>query len=245
MLGPETTQLPTLEVVWLHDATAYAFVRALDGTCGEGGLLAGAAAELELEAAGAAAFQARKIGVDDLIELADKPPGELALGDSARCAFALVTLARRTVSEGLVHPQLTRGGNSWFAFWGATLDDSLQTELNEIAAALPPVAAEFFLGDRTAAANGLYPHLGRQDRARSAPRRGCAARQPDAARPLAGARVRSFPASPRPTRSCPRPTATATLAVPTVPATVTPRPTATSVAVPVVSRTPVGTATSR
>jgi hypothetical protein len=158
MLSEETTQLPALEVVWLHDATVYAFVRSPDGTCGEGGLLVGESAELELEAV-PAPFRTRRFGITELIELADGPPGELALGDSARGAFALVTLARRTVSEGLVNPQLTRGGPSWFAFWGATLDDSLQTELNEIAAALPPVCAEFFLGDRTAAANGLYPHL--------------------------------------------------------------------------------------
>jgi hypothetical protein len=158
MSSDDPTQLPALEVVWLHDATLYAFVRRPDGTCGDGGLRLGAAAEIELEAAGGQ-VAVRRIGVDDLVELADGPPGDLALGDSARAAFALVSLARRTVSEGLVHPQLTRGGNSWFAFWGATLDDSLQTELNEIAAALPPVAAEFFLGDRTAAANGLYPHL--------------------------------------------------------------------------------------
>ena len=123
MLSEEPTQLPALEVVWLHDATVYAFVRSPDGTCGEGGLLVGESAELELEAA-PAPFRSRRFGITELIELADGPPGELALDDSARGAFALVTLARRTVSEGLVHPQLTRGGPSWFAFWGATLDDS-------------------------------------------------------------------------------------------------------------------------
>jgi superfamily II DNA or RNA helicase len=158
MLEPEAPRASSLELVWQHDATAYAFVRALDGTCGPGGLQVGETAQLELEAAGAA-FQGRRIGIRELIYLADAPPGDLALGDSARCAFALVTLARRTVSEGMVHPQLSRGGNSWFAFWGATLDDSLQTELNGIAHALPAVCAEFFLGDKTAAANGLYPHL--------------------------------------------------------------------------------------
>ena len=158
MLEPETPQSPSFELVWQHDATAWAFVRAADGTCGEGGLQVGAPAQLELEAAGAT-FTARRIGIPELVELADAPPGDLAFGDSARCAFALVTLARRTVSEGMVHPQLSRGGSSWFAFWGATLDDSLQTELNGIAHALPAVCAEFFLGDKTAAANGLYPLL--------------------------------------------------------------------------------------
>ena len=148
----------TFELVWQHDATAWAFVRAADGTCGEGGLQVGEAAQLELEAAGAA-FTARRIGIPEVIDLAAMPPGDLALGDSARCAFALVTLAGRTVSEGMVHPQLARGGSSWFAFWGATLDDSLQTELTGVAHALPAVCAEFFLGDKVAAANGLYPQL--------------------------------------------------------------------------------------
>jgi hypothetical protein len=159
MLREETTKLPILEIVWLHDATANAFVRTPDGGCGEGGLLMGVPAQLELEAVPEGAFPARLIGIADLVELADAPPGDLAPGDSARAAFALVTLARRTVSEGLVHPQLTRGGSSWFAFWGPTLDESLQTELHAIAAALPPVCAEFFLGDQRTAASSLYSHL--------------------------------------------------------------------------------------
>jgi hypothetical protein len=159
MLREETTELPILEVVWLHDATAHAFVRTPDGLCGEGGLLAGVPAQVELEAVAGGAFPARLIGIAELVELADGPPDDLALGDSARAAFALVTLARRTVSEGLVHPQLTRGGPSWFAFWGPTLDESLQTELHAIAAALPPVCTEFFLGDPRTAASSLYSHL--------------------------------------------------------------------------------------
>jgi hypothetical protein len=158
MLEPDTIRLPSLELVWQHDGTAWAFVRGADGACGDGGLLLGMRAELELDAAGAA-FPARRIGIPELVELAGGPPGDLKLGDSARCVLALVTLARRTVSEGLVHPQLARGGSSWFAFWGATLDESLQTELNGIATALPAVCAEFFLGDKAAAANGLYPQL--------------------------------------------------------------------------------------
>ena len=91
-LAIEPPDSATFELVWQHDATAWAFVRAADGTCGEGGLQVGEAAQLELEAAGAA-FTARRIGIPELIDLAAMPPGDLALGDSARCAFALVTLA--------------------------------------------------------------------------------------------------------------------------------------------------------
>jgi hypothetical protein len=148
----------SFELVWQHDATAWAFARAADGVCSDGGLQAGEAAQLELEAA-EVVFAARRIGIPELIALADSPPGHLALGDSVRCVAALVALARRTVWEGMVHPQLARGGSSWFAFWGATLDESLQSELSTIVAALPAVCAEFFIGDRTAAANGLYAQL--------------------------------------------------------------------------------------
>ena len=58
-----------------------------------------------------------------------------------------------------MHPQLTRGGGSWYAFWGATLDDDIQRELAEIAAALPLVGAEGFHGDRRRPSHDLYPHL--------------------------------------------------------------------------------------
>ena len=59
----------------------------------------------------------------------------------------------------MVHPQLTRGGGSWYAFWGATLDDHIQRSLAEIAAALPLVGAEGFHEDREATVADLYPQL--------------------------------------------------------------------------------------
>ena len=49
-----------------------------------------------------------------------------------------------------MHPQLTKGGTSWYAFWGATLDDGLQGELDAIVAAAPPAAGEL---------DELYPQL--------------------------------------------------------------------------------------
>src|SRR5690348_15378778 len=66
---------------------------------------------------------ARELSLAELIELADDPPAEV--GDSARGLFALVALARRSVREGMVHPQLSRGGDEWYAFWGATLDEEI------------------------------------------------------------------------------------------------------------------------
>ena len=58
-----------------------------------------------------------------------------------------------------MHPQLTRGGGSWYAFWGATLDDHIQRQLAEISSALPLVGAEGFHDDREATIADLYPRL--------------------------------------------------------------------------------------
>ncbi|MGH3004263.1 MAG: DEAD/DEAH box helicase [Gaiellaceae bacterium] len=148
---------PTLEVVW-QNAGAYAFLRLPDGTLAPAPLSAGAAAEVELGAIDRL-IPARQLGVDELIELAAAARDGLALGDSARSVFAVVEVAHRAVSEGLVHPQLARGGSRWYAFWGATLDDSVQAALAGIAAALPPIGAGWFDGDPDAAVSDLYPHL--------------------------------------------------------------------------------------
>jgi non-specific serine/threonine protein kinase len=141
-----------LEVIW-RSAGAYAFAR--DGeTFTDGGLTVGEPANvivLEHE------VPARLLSVPELIALSDDPP--LELGDSARVLFALVDLARRSVSEGMVHPQLTRGGDAWYAFWGATLDEHIQSSLAEIAAALPFVGTEGFHEDGEATVDNLYPQL--------------------------------------------------------------------------------------
>ena len=104
-------------------------------------------------------FPARRLDVQQLIRLADAPPAEPPPGGSARAIFALVELAQRSVAEGLVHPDLDHGGGWWHAFWGATLDQSVQATLTEIAAALPAVSADAFDGDRDATVHDLYPVL--------------------------------------------------------------------------------------
>ena len=143
----------SLEVIW-RSAGAYAFAR--DGeSFSDGGVRAGEPATvhvLEHE------IDARLLSVPELLEFAASPP-ELELGDSARVLFALVEVAHRSVAEGMVHPQLTRGGGSWYAFWGATLDDHIQRSLAEIASALPLVGAEGFHDDREATVADLYPQL--------------------------------------------------------------------------------------
>ena len=144
----------SLEVIW-RAGSAYAFVRDGD-TFTDGGMQVGEPGGinvLDFE------IDARRLSVPELIEFASDPPQEVELGDSARVLFALVELAQRSVSEGMVHPQLTRGGGAWYAFWGSTLADHVQARLDEIALALPLVAAEGFHGDRDATVGDLYPQL--------------------------------------------------------------------------------------
>ena len=127
----------TLEIVWTDDASAELVLR-------------------DPEA------DSRVVEVPELLRLAGAPPPPLdgvRLGDSARAIFAVCELARRSVTEGLVHPYLDEGGGAWHAFWGATLDESVQARLTAIAAALPPAAAREFGGDRDAVVHDLYPVL--------------------------------------------------------------------------------------
>ena len=124
-----------LELVWQQDATASLFTRDPDGTVSA----------------------AQDLDVRELIRLAETRPADA--GGSALTAFAVVELAQRSVVEGLVHPYLEHAGGSWHAFWGATLDESVQATLDEIAAALPEAAAAAFGGDRDATVRDLYPVL--------------------------------------------------------------------------------------
>jgi hypothetical protein len=145
----------TLEIVWQQDPTAYVFGRAADGTLSAEGLSVGTHASADLTLA--RDVDARRVGVRDLVALAADPPAGFEPGGSARAVFAIVELAHRSVAEGLVHPYLDHGDGGWHAFWGATLDSAVQASLAEIAAALPPIAADAFEGDRDAAARDLYP----------------------------------------------------------------------------------------
>ncbi len=156
LTAPSTAPaLPALELLWQDDATAYAIARGADDALSAGHLHLGMPAIADLGELGAA-VAARRVGVGELIALAADPPAGMELGGSARATFAVVELARRSVSEGLVHPQLDQNGGRWFAFWGATLDPSMQDSLRELAAALPPVCAHAFDGDRGETVRDLY-----------------------------------------------------------------------------------------
>ena len=205
---------PTLEIVWQQDATAILFVRDADGALSAGELTLGKPTVAKL-ALGGDSFPARRLDVPQLIRLADAPPAEPVAGGSARAIFALVELAQRSVAEGLVHPDLDHGGGWWHAFWGATLDQSVQATLTEIAAALPAVSADAFDGDRDAHGARPLSRARRPDReGPPARRRGAAcepdeAGSPDRARPLPRRAhapptlcCRATPATRRSTGSC-------------------------------------------
>jgi hypothetical protein len=132
----------TLELIWQH-GSPYAFARSDEGVLTDDGVSVGSRTEIHVAGSHAVA---RRLTIP---ELTDLEPHE-TLGTTARAVLALRDLARRTVADGLVHPQLTKGGTSWYAFWGATLDEGLQDELDAIVAAAPPAAGEL---------DELYPQL--------------------------------------------------------------------------------------
>jgi len=155
-LQEQESALPTLEIVWQQEPHAFVFLRDAEGGLTDGQLEAGvpAAANLTL----ARGVPARRVDVRELVALAADPPvDDIELGGSAQGVFALIALAHRSLAEGLVHPYLDHGDGDWHAFWGATLDSSVQAALADIAAALPPVAADAFDGDRDEMVHDLYP----------------------------------------------------------------------------------------
>jgi len=145
----------TLEVLWQQDVGATVLARGRDGSLSAGGLQVGIPAVSDLAELGQGAT-ARRVGLAELIDLAHEPPHGLELGGSARATIAVLELAQRSVTEGLLHPQLQHGGRTWLAYWGATIDGSVQEALEAIAAALPPVCADAFDGDADALVNDLY-----------------------------------------------------------------------------------------
>src|SRR4051794_24943527 len=100
-------------------------------------------------------YRGRFLTVHELLSF--EPDGEL--GDSARALLHVRELARRAVSEGLVFPQLAEVGGEWYAFWGAMLEEQVEQTLTAIAAASPPVIADYFHGDRLTTVHDVYPRL--------------------------------------------------------------------------------------
>ena len=151
--------LPTLEVLWQPDASAYVFTRSPEGELSAGHLHVGMPSVADLAHLGRA-VGASKISVGELVRLAATPlPAGVELGGTALATFAIVELAQDAVTEGLVHPQLEYDVRRWFAFWAATLDEPVERALTQIAASLPAVSADAFDGDREELVHDLYPYL--------------------------------------------------------------------------------------
>jgi non-specific serine/threonine protein kinase len=150
-----TTAGTTLELLWQQDTSAFALLREPDGTLSSGRLQVGMPAVVEVADAGHG-VSARRLELDDLIELASDPPAGIEQGGTARVVFAVLDVARRSVAEGLVHPHLQAADGRWHALWGATLDEHVRTELDEVAHAAPAVAAEAFGGDTHAFVHDLH-----------------------------------------------------------------------------------------
>ena len=132
-----------LEAIWHPEALVFAFSR--DGSY---------TGEDEIDVL-EETYKGTLLSVDDFV--AWEPEEELA--DSARALLHTRELARRAVSEGLVFPQLAEIGGEWFAFWGAMLEEKIEQTLTAIAAASPPVIADYFHGDRLTTVHDLYPRL--------------------------------------------------------------------------------------
>jgi non-specific serine/threonine protein kinase len=146
---------PTLEILWQEDASAYVLVREPDGTLTSRGLQAGMPAVADLVHAGHG-VGARRLELQELLELEAGAPLALEPGGTARVVFAVLDVARRSVAAGLVHPHLEAADGRWHALWGATLDEHVVDELQAIAHATPAAAADAFAGDTHAFVHDLY-----------------------------------------------------------------------------------------
>ena len=146
---------PTLEILWQEDASAYVLVREPDGTLTSRGLQAGMPAVADLVHAGHG-VGARRLELQELLELESGAPLALEPGGTARVVFAVLDVARRSVAAGLVHPHLEAADGRWHALWGATLDEHVVDELQAIAHATPTAAADAFEGDTRAFVHDLY-----------------------------------------------------------------------------------------
>ncbi len=145
----------TFELLWQQDATAFALVRAADGGLSAGDLDLGLPAVAELTLADRA-VGARLLELTELLFLSERPPTDPPPGTTAATVFAVLAAARRSVAAGLAHPHLEASDGRWHALWGATLDEHVRAELDELADAAPRAAADAFAGDTEALVHDLY-----------------------------------------------------------------------------------------
>ena len=107
----------TLEILWQQDVSATVFTRAPDGSLSAGSLLVGIPAVSDLADLGQGAT-GRRVGLSRAARIRSGSSRRPRAGGSARATFAILELAQRSVTEGLVHPQLQHGGRTWLALLG-------------------------------------------------------------------------------------------------------------------------------
>ena len=129
-----------------------ALLRDTSGSLSPAPLEPGAPTVAELDGVGQN-IDVRRLSLGELLDL---ETGPLELGGTARVVLAIVERARRSLAEGLVHPHLQAGDGSWHGLWGATIDESVRDELDEIADAAPGICATAFDGDIDAFVDDLY-----------------------------------------------------------------------------------------
>ena len=144
-----------LELLWQDDATAYALARHDDGELSADGLEIGSPVDADLSLA-PGPVPARLLELNDLLVLGDEPPSDIQLGPTAATVLAVVAAARRSVAAGLVHPHLQAADGRWHALWGATLDEHVRAELDDLADTAPRAAALAFGGDTETFVHDLY-----------------------------------------------------------------------------------------
>ena len=140
---------------WQDDASAYAFARMADGALSQAAFTSACPPWRTSPTQGTASARAGSSWTSCSRSRADPPPG-VEQGGTARVAFAVLDVARRSVAAGLVHPHLQAADGRWHALWGATLDDHVRAELDAIAHAAPAASAEAFDGDTQAFVDDLY-----------------------------------------------------------------------------------------
>jgi non-specific serine/threonine protein kinase len=145
----------TLEILWQDDAGACLLVREPDGALSAGALQLGLPAVVDVVHAGRTA-PGRRVELDELLSVADATAAGPEPGGTALAVLAVLGVAQRSVSAGLVHPHLEAADGRWHALWGATLDEHVRDELDAIAHAAPAAAADAFGGDTRAFVYDLY-----------------------------------------------------------------------------------------
>ena len=142
----------TFELLWQDDATALALLRDQDGTLVAPHLQAGVTEVVEIEGT-EDGTTVRRLSLGELLEL---ETGGHELGGTALAVQAVLDRARRSLGEGLVHPHLQPADGRWHALWGATIDETVREELDEISDAAPAMCATAFDGDTDAFVDDLY-----------------------------------------------------------------------------------------